>query len=47
MEKKPPEKPSQADIQKKAYELWEKEGKKPHLDKHYWYLAEAELKKKK
>ena len=40
---KPGSKPTTAAIEKRAYELWEKDGRKPgHSDK-YWMQAEQEL----
>jgi hypothetical protein len=31
-------------IRVKAYELWEKDGRKPGLDMYYWLLAEKAVK---
>ncbi|MDD5194685.1 MAG: DUF2934 domain-containing protein [Candidatus Omnitrophica bacterium] len=31
-------------IRKKAYELWEKEGRKPGRALHYWLIAEKTVK---
>ena len=31
-------------IKKKAYELWEKDGRKPDRDLHYWLDAEKAVK---
>ncbi len=30
-------------ISNRAYELWEKEGRREGNDQHYWFLAEQEL----
>jgi hypothetical protein len=31
-------------IKKKAYELWDKEGRKKDSDLHYWLIAEKTVK---
>jgi len=31
-------------VKQKAYELWEKDGRKPSLDLHYWLNAEKTVK---
>lgn len=36
-------KPTAAAIEKRAYELWEKDGRKPGQSEKYWLQAEKEL----
>ncbi len=36
-------KPTQDEIAKRAYLLWEKGGRQPGHDQEYWFQAEAEL----
>jgi hypothetical protein len=35
--------PGQLEIAKRAYELWEREGRPQGRDQHYWFTAEAAL----
>ena len=36
-------KPSEADIRKRAHEIWEREGRPQFRDEEHWHKAEAEL----
>ena len=36
-------KPSEADIRKRAHEIWEREGRPEFRDQEHWHKAEAEL----
>ena len=36
-------KPSEADIRKRAHEIWEREGRPHFRDQEHWHKAEAEL----
>ena len=35
--------PGHLEIAKRAYELWENDGRRPGRDQHYWFMAEAAL----
>jgi len=35
--------PTHEEIQRRAYELWERAGREPGVDLEYWLRAEAEL----